>query len=93
MDGVCGCGLALVVLQVASFGTKFLWIFRAKFLFGAEGTTVLQPPATIGTVGTVQSLVPSSTQFVQRFVTVCASPTIVYVWYLCSDLLNNIPQS
>ena len=52
MDGVCGCGLALVVLQVASFGTKFLWIFRAKFLFGAEGTTVLQPPATIDTVGT-----------------------------------------
>ena len=71
MHGVCGCGLALVVLQVlsgqSSFGSSEL------SFFGAEGTTVLQveqsssplPPSTL----LVQDLVPPSTQFVQRFVT------------------------
>ena len=85
MDGVFGCTLALVVLQVvsgqSSFGSSEL------SFFGAEGTTVLHeqcssplPPSTL----LVQSLVPSSTQFVQRFVSpdkfAVYTFTIVYVW-------------
>ena len=86
MDGVFGCSLALVILQVVSGQSSFG--SSGPSFFGAEESTVVQveqsssplPSSTLLSV--VQSFVPPSTLLVQRFVTSIAvhtTPSIIYV--------------